>query len=169
MKHRSSDVKAEGLFIKMAQAFGKYSAGWPIHREVCQYYLTKTKSLPKIKIQFIHKGGATCTESRNNPGSILFVSFTSVSAILKWGMTGIFNNHQWFIFLNVDHVINLACFRTVLKCLVFVFSVCFWISPSLQFLVSISMSAEDFNCCFAAWESNAYRLLRCLGVDGFCV
>lgn len=87
-------------------------------------------------------------------------------------MTSISNNHQWFICPNEGLGINLACLETVFKMSVFCFSVSvFWLHPSLQCLVTISLSAEDFNCCYLSMlrsmKEQSRRALVVLWVDGF--
>lgn len=95
-------------------------------------------------------------------GSTLFCHFKSY-ATLTWSMTGISTNDRLFICSYEDRALILHAFKTVWKCLFFVSQcVCFWISPSLQFLISSSQSAEAFIAAVYLCGSMREQCLRTL-------
>lgn len=95
-------------------------------------------------------------------GSTLFCHFKSY-ATLTWSMTGISTNYRLFICSDEDRALILHAFKTVWKCLFFVSQcVCFWISPSLQFLISSSQSAEAFIAAVYLCGSMREQCLRTL-------
>lgn len=109
--------------------------------------LTRTGFSLRCRIQSMHRGRATCSRAQKYLLGHLVCVIYSVSAILRW---------PWLAFSVIisdsfsqmkTTVLILHAFETVFKmsglcCL------CFEFPPFLQFLVSISLSTEDFNCCY---------------------
>lgn len=169
MKHGSFDGQGEGLSVKRQHRCVEGSV-WGDHllqsSGDASVLLTRTQFSPKVRIQSMHKGWATCSRAQKYLLRHLVCVIYSVSAILRWGVTGIFNNHQWFIWPDEDLGINLACFWNCFKNVWVLFSgFCFWISLFPQFFVSVSRSAGGFNRCYLSMlRSMKEQCLRALVV-----
>lgn len=122
-----------------------------------------TQLSPRIGVQSMHKGWATWSRAQiYTYCDISFVSFT-VSVLSQ--------DEAWLTFSIIisdsfvqmrTMVLILHAFETVLKMSGFWFLVSiFWISPFLQFLFSVSLSTEDFNCCYLSMFHSMKE--QCLG------
>lgn len=122
-----------------------------------------TQLSPRIRIQSLHNGWATCSRAQKYTYcDILFVSFT-VSVLSSDGAWLTFSIIISDSFVQMrTMVLILHAFETVLKMSSFWLLVSiFWISPFPQFLVSVSPSTEDFNCCYLSMFHSMKE--QCLG------
>lgn len=116
-----------------------------------------------IRVQSLHKGWATCSRAQKYTYcNISFVSFTVsvLSQDAAW-LTFSITISDSFVQMRTM-MLMLHAFETVLKMSSFWLLVSiFWISPFPQFLVSVSLGTEDFNCCYLSMFHSMKE--QCLG------
>lgn len=112
--------------------------------------VTKAQFSTRLKVQFMHRGWATCSRAQTlPPETSCFVSFivsmlSSGGAWLTFSVIISDSFVQKKMMILILHVSG-----TVLKMFGFGILVSvFWTSPFLQFLVSISLITAEFNCCY---------------------